>query len=180
MRHGATAEQLQTEMRTLSNLLQCQRRRSVAAAGRCDHGRAPAMRRRLARRSARISTPPPMKPRRCIGAACRRSPTRSPCPMAPSRLTRFVDAPPALARRLSHIGIVSRALGPGAAERIEARPAPGQPRRRCVALGRLHGRRRCAKRRGQAARRAQPACRRSKPRRQKRKRPWQKRQDALR
>ena len=37
-------------------------------------------------------------------------------------LDRFVDAPPALARRLSHIGIVSRALG----QALQSELKPGQ------------------------------------------------------
>ena len=70
---------------------------------------------------------PPMKPPRSTGAACRRSADMQPLPDGAEPLTRFVDAPPALARRLSHIGIVSRTLGQALAERIEARPAPRQP-----------------------------------------------------
>jgi chromosome segregation protein len=45
-----------------------------------------------------------------------------PLPEGAEALTRFVDAPPALARRLSHIGIVSRALG----QALQSELKPGQ------------------------------------------------------
>ncbi|WP_119389918.1 chromosome segregation protein SMC [Taklimakanibacter lacteus] len=45
-----------------------------------------------------------------------------PLPDGAEPLTRFVDAPPALARRLSHIGIVSRALG----QALQSELKPGQ------------------------------------------------------
>jgi chromosome segregation protein len=48
--------------------------------------------------------------------------TTEPLPEGAEPLTRFVDAPPALARRLSHIGIVSRALG----QALQSELKPGQ------------------------------------------------------
>jgi chromosome segregation protein len=48
--------------------------------------------------------------------------TTEPLPDGAESLTQFVDAPPALARRLSHIGIVSRALG----QALQSELKPGQ------------------------------------------------------
>ncbi len=70
-----------------------------------------------------ISMPLPMKRRPFIGAGLPPlAATRSPCPTGAEPLTRFVDAPPALARRLSHIGVVSRALG----QALQSELRPGQ------------------------------------------------------
>ncbi len=53
----------------------------------------------------------------------------------------YVRAPHELDRRLAQIGVVDRALGRAASAATEARPAPGQPRGRRLALGRVHCRR---------------------------------------
>ena len=53
-------------------------------------------------------------------------------------LSNFVQAPQALARRLSHIGVVSRSLGQALQAQLRSGPAAGVARRRCLALGRIY------------------------------------------
>ena len=144
---------VRTEVRTLTKIL----RAGEAICGRprrCHEGRAQAMRRRLARHSATRSTPPPMRPRRFIGAACRRLRHRNPCPRAPSPVAPR-RAPPALARRPDPYRHRLPRTRPGHAVRLDAGTAAGFPRGRPVALGRLQRRRRSAERRRQAAGRAE-------------------------
>ena len=76
----------------------------------------------------------PLGRQRCRCRAIRRLP-RGAVPLAS-----VVQAPPQLARRLAQIGIVEAADGARLSEIAGARPAPGQPRRRAVALGRAGGR----------------------------------------
>ena len=76
---------------------------------------------------------------------------------AGTALAAFVDAPPALSRRLALTGVVSVEDGKRFAEGSAARPAARLAARRCVALGRLLGVRRCAEPGGRPARTAQSA-----------------------
>ena len=71
-------------------------------------------------------------------------------------LSNFVQAPQALARRLSHIGVVSRSLGQALQAQLQLGPAAGVARRRCLALGRIYLGGRCAECGGKAPGRAQP------------------------
>ena len=101
----------------------------------------------------------PSAPMRWAGAAL--DPADPALPEGAEPLSRFVKAPPELARRLAQIGVVER--GDGAAPRgvAQAGPAAGVARRRLLALGRLCRRRARADRRGAAARRTRPAADRS-------------------
>ena len=148
------AEGLQTEVRTLTNLLRppttiCGRRWSTRSRWSA------AMRPHSAPPLAMISMPPPMKPRPSIGAGFRRWKTGFPCR---ARRSRF----PILSRHRRRLRAAFRISasfrGPSArrCRRNCAGPAAGVARRRCLALGRLHRGGRCAERRRQAPGRAQP------------------------
>ena len=94
--------------------------------------------------------------RRRARALARRLPplrrARRRCPTAPSRWRRSCAGPALLARRLAQIGVVAgEAAGRALCASLAAGPAAGHPRRRDVALGRLHDRGRRADRGGRRA-----------------------------
>ena len=98
-----------------------------------------------------------MRVRRCIGARCPSSRRRPPMPAGAQSLSELVQAPDALARLLSQIGVVERDQGRALQGAACSRAMPGQPRRRSVALGRVHRDGRSADGGGRAVAPAQPA-----------------------
>ena len=124
--------------RTLAEMLQCRRRRSVAGRGRRSSRSSAATRRRWARRWATISTRRSTQARRIHWRGLPPLRWRSALPEGAQPLARFRAAPQALARRLAQIGVVFTMPRPGACRRNCARPAAVSPRGRSVALGRLY------------------------------------------
>jgi hypothetical protein len=108
-------------------------------------------------RSAKISRFRPMPERPCIGATSGADPAALDLPGGLPRLSDFVTGSSALLRRLNQIGVApGRSDRPRTCRAAEAGPAPGHPRGRHVALGRLHRRDRSGDRRRHAAAPAQP------------------------
>ena len=116
------ADRLQTEVRTLTNLLKSGGG-DLWPALIDQHHRDPGLRDSAGcgtgRRHRRLR---PTRARRFTGAAFRRSADVAPLPDGAGPLTQFVEAPPALQRRLSHIGVVSKALG----QALQPQLKPGQ------------------------------------------------------